>query len=98
MQYVCLLEYYEYFAPDFSLHPIIGTKHENTNTKQVSIFVSSLWKHNALALQRISYIFTTYRQIWLTMFITLLPNSHLWIIHMVGYHCSSLRKTTLEQK
>ena len=25
------------------------------------------------------------RQIWLTMFITLLPNSHLWIIHMVGY-------------
>ena len=31
------------------------------------------------------------RQIWLTMFITLLPNSNLWIIHMVGYHCSSLR-------
>ncbi|CAB3992773.1 histone deacetylase 3-like, partial [Paramuricea clavata] len=27
-------EYYEYFGPDFSLHPEIGTKHENTNTKQ----------------------------------------------------------------
>ena len=39
-----------------------------------------------------------HRQIWLTMFITLLPNSHLWIIHMIGYHCSSLRKNTLEQK
>ena len=24
------------------------------------------------------------RQIWLAMFITLLPNSHFWIIHMVG--------------
>ena len=31
-----LIEYYEYFGPDFSLHPEIGTKHENTNTKTVS--------------------------------------------------------------
>lgn len=27
-------EYYEYFGPDFLLHPEIGTKHENSNTKQ----------------------------------------------------------------
>ncbi|XP_041358111.1 histone deacetylase 3-like [Gigantopelta aegis] len=27
-------EYLEYFAPDFSLHPDISTKHENLNTKQ----------------------------------------------------------------
>ncbi|XP_028403863.1 histone deacetylase 3-like [Dendronephthya gigantea] len=27
-------EYYEYFGPDFSLHPEILTRHENTNTKQ----------------------------------------------------------------
>ena len=32
------------------------------------------------------------------MFVTLLPNSHLWIIHMVGYHCSSLQKSTFRTK
>ena len=26
------------------------------------------------------------RQIWLTMFIPLPPNSQLWIVHIVGYH------------
>ena len=38
------------------------------------------------------------RQFWLTMFFPLPPNSQLWIIHMVGYHSSRLRKSTLGQK
>ena len=29
------VEYLEYFAPDFTLHPDILTKQENANTKQV---------------------------------------------------------------
>ena len=38
------------------------------------------------------------RQIWLTMFFPFPPYSQLWIIHMVGYHCSRLQKSTLGQK
>lgn len=29
-----LLEYFEYFAPDFSLHPDVVTRQENANSKQ----------------------------------------------------------------
>lgn len=47
-----IIEYYEYFGPDFSLHPEIGTKHENTNTKTVS----SVSNGNTTFLK--SYIFT----------------------------------------
>ena len=35
--------------------------------------------------ERLQQSLTNIDQIWLTMFITLLPNFHLWIIHMVGY-------------
>ena len=31
----CFSEYFEYFAPDFTLHPDVSTKIENQNTKQV---------------------------------------------------------------
>ena len=33
------------------------------------------------------------RQIWLTMFIWLLPNSQLWIVQMVRYYCFGLQKS-----
>jgi len=29
-----LIEYFEYFAPDFSLHPDVVTRQENGNSKQ----------------------------------------------------------------
>ena len=38
------------------------------------------------------------RQIWLTMFISLLPNSQLRIVQMVRYYCFGLQKRTTEQK
>ena len=38
------------------------------------------------------------RQIWLTMFISLLPNSQLWIVQMVRYYCFGLQKSATEQK
>ena len=37
------------------------------------------------------------RQIW-QCFFALPPNSQLWNFHMVAYHCSRLRKSTLGQK
>ena len=37
-------------------------------------------------------------QIWLTMFISLLPKSQLRTIHLVGKNCSGLLKNTIEQK
>ena len=38
------------------------------------------------------------RQIRLATFIPLLSNPQLWIMYMVGYHCSGLRKSALRQK
>ena len=29
-----MIEYFEYFAPDFSLHPDVVTRQENGNSKQ----------------------------------------------------------------
>ena len=37
-------------------------------------------------------------QIWLTMFVSLLPNLQLWIVQMVRYYCFGLQKSTTEQK
>ena len=34
-------EYFEYFGPDFTLHPDVSTKMENQNTRQVSIYLST---------------------------------------------------------
>ncbi len=31
---IIFLEYFEYFAPDFSLHPDVVTRQENANSKQ----------------------------------------------------------------
>ena len=45
-------------------------------------------------VESIPTILATYRLLTQISAITLLPNFHLWIIHMVGYHCSSLRKRT----
>lgn len=33
-----LVEYFEYFAPDFTLHPDINRKQDNANSKQVSMY------------------------------------------------------------
>ncbi len=32
-------EYYEYFSPDFSLHPNLVDRKENMNSRQVSVFI-----------------------------------------------------------
>lgn len=32
--YVLFIEYFEYFGPDFTLHPDVSTKIENQNTRQ----------------------------------------------------------------
>ena len=36
MQYVifCVAEYFEYFAPDFTLHPDVSSKIDNQNSRQ----------------------------------------------------------------
>ena len=36
------IEYFEYFGPDFTLHPDVSTKMENQNTRQVNIIVMLL--------------------------------------------------------
>lgn len=33
--YLLSVEYFEYFGPDFTLHPDVSTKMENQNTRQV---------------------------------------------------------------
>lgn len=38
------LEYFEYFAPDFTLHPDVSTKIENQNSRQVGAF----WSHDVM--------------------------------------------------
>ena len=35
-------DYFEYFAPDFTLHPDISAKQENNNTKQVKYTFSGM--------------------------------------------------------
>ena len=32
--YHCITEYFEYFAPDFTLHPDVSSKIDNQNTRQ----------------------------------------------------------------
>lgn len=46
-------EYFEYFAPDFTLHPDVSTRIENQNSRQVSacglISVSAVCSENPVA-------------------------------------------------
>jgi histone deacetylase 3 len=36
-------EYFEYFAPDYTLHPDLATKVENLNTRQVRMYVHTMY-------------------------------------------------------
>lgn len=45
-----ITEYFEYFAPDFTLHPDVSTRIENQNSRQVSacslIAISAMYFQN----------------------------------------------------
>ena len=54
--------------------------------------MSTLWG------RELSGVALSNRQIWLTKCVSLLLNSQLWIVQMVGYYCFGLQKSTTEQK
>lgn len=47
----CVVEYFEYFGPDFTLHPDVSTKIENQNSRQYLESVKSSVIDNLRLLQ-----------------------------------------------
>ena len=43
-------EYFEYFSPDFTLHPDVSVKIDNQNNRQVRLYEDTIQSHCSLSL------------------------------------------------